>query len=102
MAQVAEYVLSLPLDTVIVSGGARGVDEYAAWVAEERGMQTEIIRADWETHGKAAGPIRNRILVRANLDRLTAFWDGASPGTRNVINEARKVIGFERVEVRKA
>jgi hypothetical protein len=43
---------------------------------------------DWETHGKAAGPIRNREMVKfANC--AVIFWDGYSPGTANLIDNCR-------------
>jgi len=40
---------------------------------------------DWKKHGKAAGPIRNREMVQfANC--AVIFWDGKSPGTKNLID----------------
>lgn len=49
----------------------------------------EIYRADWATHGKAAGPIRNSEMVKA-ADALVLFWDGKSPGSRDILKKARK------------
>ena len=88
--EVAEYVMALPPDTVIVSGGAPGVDSWAALVAEVMGFPEAIVhRPDWKAHGKGAGFIRNRLIVR-DAHAVVAFWDGRSPGTRDTILAAEK------------
>lgn len=86
---VKEYIDSLPLDTIIVSGGARGVDRTAENRAKERGMKTLVFKPDW-SKGGYAGIERNGDIVAA-CDVLVAFWDNKSPGTRNSINRARIV-----------
>ncbi len=86
---VWDYVESLPLDTVIVSGGARGVDSIAEDCAFARGMDTLIFPAEWDKYGKSAGFRRNERIV-AECDRLVAFWDGTSRGTQHSIELARK------------
>ena len=73
----------------IVSGGAKGVDALGERYAKDYGLSIERYPADWSTHGKAAGPIRNRQMAE-NADALAAFWDGKSRGTKNMIEEARK------------
>jgi hypothetical protein len=45
--------------------------------------------ADWDLHGKAAGPIRNREMAEY-ADELLALWDGKSRGTKNMIEEMIK------------
>jgi hypothetical protein len=45
--------------------------------------------ADWDTHGKAAGFMRNQLIVD-NCDKVTAFWDGKSKGTLDTITRAVK------------
>ena len=87
LAEVRAYVRALPPDTTIVSGGARGVDRVAAAEAHRQGLAVEVIKADW-SRGRAAGPERNREIVR-RVDRVVAFWDGQSPGTRSTIEYAR-------------
>ena len=52
-------------------------------------LPLQIYRADWETHGRAAGPIRNRKMAE-NASALIALWDGASRGTKNMIETAQK------------
>lgn len=87
--RVFDYVYSLPENTEIVSGGARGVDSYAEYAAKERGLACKVFYADWNTHGKSAGMRRNAEIVEY-ADIVTAFWDGVSRGTANTIKRARK------------
>lgn len=89
LGAVKAYVWSLPQDTVIVSGGARGVDYEAERAAKERGMPVEIFPADWKQFGKSAGMMRNRDIVMA-ADKVAAFWDGLSKGTANTIDLAKQ------------
>ena len=90
LSKVRAYIQNLPIDTVIVSGGAKGVDKCAEKVAEFIGLQTEIYHSDWHRLEKAAGIIRNQDLVNA-ADKLVAFWDGESKGTKNTIATAKKL-----------
>lgn len=93
---VIEYVAELPTDTVVITGGARGVDLTAETAARKRGLEVVVHLADWENLGKAAGPIRNQKVVD-DCDKLTAFWDGTSPGTKGVISLASKAGKLEKV-----
>ena len=73
----------------VVSGGARGVDQLGEWWAAHEGLPVKVFKADWKKHGRAAGPIRNRQMAEY-ADALLAIWDGESPGTKNMIEEAQK------------
>jgi hypothetical protein len=96
---VERYIQNLPSDTIIISGGARGVDFAAEQAARERGMRVRIFRADWNKHGKSAGMIRNHDIVNA-ADKVVAFWDKVSPGTKRTIELAQKAgKGLEVIEV---
>lgn len=86
---VRDYVHSLDPDDTVVSGGARGVDQFAQIYAEGRGLTTLIFPAKWDQFGKRAGLIRNHDIVKA-CDRLVAFWINQSNGTRFTIELARK------------
>jgi hypothetical protein len=74
----------------VVSGGATGVDALGERFAKESGLLLEVFPADWKTHGKAAGPIRNRQMAK-NAEALIALWDGNSRGTKNMIETATKL-----------
>lgn len=73
----------------IVSGGAPGADTLGEKWAGLHGCSVWRITADWNTQGKAAGPIRNRKMAEAG-DVLLVFWDGVSRGTANMIQEAKQ------------
>jgi hypothetical protein len=44
----------------VLSGGARGVDRAGESWARTRGVRLDVIQAEWERYGSAAGPRRNR------------------------------------------
>lgn len=90
-AAVHDFIDKLnPVSTVVVSGGARGVDTYAAERAEERGIKTVVIRPNWKKYGRGAGFLRNKEIVKA-ADDVVAFWDGRSRGTEHTIEQAVKL-----------
>lgn len=76
--------------TEVVSGGARGIDQSGEAWAMRKGIPVKIFPANWTKHKLAAGPIRNREMADY-ADRLVAFWDGKSRGTKNMIDTARKL-----------
>jgi len=73
--------------TELVSGTARGVDTLGERWAREQGVPVTRMPADWEEHGKAAGPKRNAQMA-AYGDALVAVWDGESRGTQSMLREA--------------
>ena len=79
----------IPKDAIIVTGGAKGVDMLAEVYAEMNGHPCEVYEAQWDRFGKEAGMIRNIEMIR-NSDHVIAFWDGSSPGTKQMIEESRK------------
>jgi len=83
-------------NTTIVSGGARGVDSWAAEAAKRAGLKVETYLPDWQTHGKGAGFIRNTVIVEES-DKVIAFWDGMSTGTQDTIRKAQSVDKLAKV-----
>lgn len=81
---VRKVVQELELGTVVISGGARGVDRIAEKEANVMGFVVVIAKPPWVVHGKKAGPMRNAVIVDI-ADRGIAFWDGVSPGTKGTI-----------------
>lgn len=76
--------------SVVVSGGAKGVDQLGELYAESMNLRLHIFEPEWDVHGRAAGPIRNRKMAE-NADALIAIWDGKSRGTKNMIETATKL-----------
>jgi len=75
----------------IVSGGAIGPDSMGERYARENGHKLKQFLPQWKLHGKRAAPfIRNKDMGDY-ADRLIAFWDGKSKGTKNMIEYMRKL-----------
>lgn len=82
-AQVMEeYADQTP---TIVHGGMSGADMWGFLWAREKGFPQETFRADWDAHGRAAGPIRNQEMVDAGADLVIAF-----PGERGTADCVRR------------
>ena len=75
--------------TSVVSGCARGVDALGEKFANDNSLPLEKYPADWSTHGKRAGYIRNTEMAD-NAEALLAIWDGESRGTKHMIDIARE------------
>lgn len=74
--------------TSIISGGAKGADTLAEKYALDNNIPITIFPADWNTHGKKAGYIRN-VTIWDNSDLGIAFWDGSSKGTEHSFKLAK-------------
>ena len=75
----------LPVEvTEIVSGGARGVDACAREYALSHGLKLTEFFPEYEKYGRSA-PLKRNITIVENADMVLAFWDGASRGTKFVI-----------------
>lgn len=71
----------------IIHGGATGADAWASAWAEFNGVMAVMFPADWQTHGRSAGPIRNQqMLDHGNPDALVAFPGG--DGTADMVRRA--------------
>lgn len=86
---VAQYVAQLPEGTVVLSGGALGVDQAAAAAARARGLEVHEYLPEYEKFGRQAPLLRNTIIAWES-DRMVAFWDGRSRGTLDAIRKARR------------
>lgn len=69
----------------IVTGMARGADAAGLQFAKTNNVFFYAFSADWDTHGKGAGFIRNKQMGDF-ADGLLAFWDGHSRGTKHMID----------------
>jgi hypothetical protein len=80
----------------IIEGGAQGADRLARLYGEWQRIQVVTFAADWRTHGRAAGPMRNaRMLDEGKPDLVLAFPGGV--GTADMVRRAREA-GIEVVE----
>lgn len=69
----------------VISGTARGVDSISADIARSAGIMVEEFPAEWDKIGRSAGYRRNETMAHA-ATHLLAIWDGASKGTKHMID----------------
>ena len=88
---------------LVLHGGARGADAAIGRAAHQLGWSSLVMPAQWQRHGRAAGPIRNRELLEQAITRavahssprcqvsvlVVAFPGGA--GTASLVREARRM-----------
>lgn len=80
---------SLAWDITVLHGKAQGVDTAADFWAVHNFLPIKEYPANWDAHGKQAGPIRNKqMLDKENPDIIIAFPGGK--GTENMVTQARK------------
>jgi hypothetical protein len=72
---------------LVIHGGSPGADEMAGAWAQAHGATCEVFPADWDAHGKAAGPIRNQQMLERKPDIVLAFPGGK--GTADMVARAR-------------
>lgn len=77
--------------TEVIHGAARGADTLGGLYAERHKIPIRSFPADWNLHGKAAGPIRNtKMLVEGKPELVVAFMADESRGTKNMVDQATK------------
>ena len=79
----------------IISGTARGADQFGEQFAKEENYLLSRFPADWDKYGKSAGYRRNVEMAKfaiedQNKGLLIAFWDGKSSGTKWMIDIANQ------------
>ncbi len=73
--------------TVIITGSADGVDEFANIWANNNGIELIEFPAQWKLYGRLAGPIRNQHMIDfGHPDRVLTFPGGR--GTSDMIRRA--------------
>ena len=67
----------------VIHGGARGADTLAGQWARDHGVQEVVCAANWDYHGKKAGPIRNKAMLLLAPDCAMVLPGGV--GTKNML-----------------
>lgn len=75
--------------TEIISGGAKGIDQCAKAYALVHKIAYVEFLPQYDKYGKAAPLKRNDEIIKY-ADKVAAFWDGRSRGTKYVIDKCRK------------
>jgi predicted Rossmann-fold nucleotide-binding protein len=74
---------------VVISGGAPGADTLAEEWARENDVPVRVFKADWKTHGRRAGPIRNQRMLEEGQPNMVLAFPGGK-GTEDMISRAVK------------
>ncbi|MCT0227969.1 DUF2493 domain-containing protein [Synechococcus sp. CS-1331] len=96
---------------LLLHGGARGADSAIGRAAQQLGWSALVMPAQWQLHGRAAGPIRNRKLLEQAIARavahtfpgsiasvlVVAFPGGA--GTASLVQQARRMASRSPVPI---
>jgi hypothetical protein len=69
--------------TLIIQGGAVGVDASAKRWAIAHNIPQKEFSANWVLFGKKAGPLRNMEMAKEG-EALILIWDGHSRGSQNM------------------
>jgi hypothetical protein len=74
--------------TVLIHGDASGADRLAGEWGQRAfpAVHVAAIPANWKEHGRAAGPLRNRKMLRFAPDLVVAFPGGR--GTADMVKQA--------------
>lgn len=78
----------LPI-SVLIHGCARGADELAGRWARRHDVRVESYPANWAKLGPAAGPFRNKQMLREGKPELVVAFPGGK-GTANMVKIARE------------
>lgn len=73
---------------LLMHGAAKGADTLAEEWARNSGVPCQAYHADWETHGKAAGPIRNQRMLDNGLPHMVIAFLGGK-GTADMMRRAK-------------
>jgi hypothetical protein len=83
--------------TVVIHGDARGADRIAKDVARSLGLTERAYPAQWNIHGRKAGPLRNQQMLDEEhteaepINLVLAFPMPGSIGTWDMVRRAEKL-----------
>lgn len=87
-------------NVLLFHGDCQGADKMAGNIASKLKFTVEVSPAEWAKYGRAAGPVRNKMMVKKALEckqrgipvTVLAFHDALekSRGTKHCAAEARK------------
>lgn len=87
-ASIADRLVDLPKDTLVIHGNYNGVDKLAAALALGLELKVVAYPADWKRYGNYAGPKRNESMLKENPDLVIAFHNNLrrkSKGTKDMV-----------------
>jgi hypothetical protein len=97
-ARVRRDLEGLPAGSLVIEGGAPGLDKIVREEAPRLGLHVATVDALWDFFDKPAGYRRNEAMAMLQPDFLYAYPLGESRGTRHMIEIAER----ESIQVREA
>lgn len=82
-----------PAPSAVIVGDARGADALARAIATDMGVELVVFCADWDRHGRAAGPIRNQQMINDGHPNIVLAFPArsqASAGTHDCMRRATR------------
>jgi hypothetical protein len=86
---ILQSTRELSMNLIIIQGEASGADSWAKAWAKSVGIEVESYPADWKTHGKSAGFIRNSQMLKEGKPDLVVAFPGGN-GTKMMCDIAEK------------
>lgn len=88
---LVDYAVAMSGYTITeeVCGLAKGIDTFGKKWAELSNIPVKEFPANWDQHGKAAGPIRNGEMADY-ADAAIIIWDGESRGSQDMMKQMKK------------
>ena len=85
---MVDFYLDRLQPTSVICGGARGADTLACEWARANNVEYIVYMADWQQHGRSAGPIRNKQMLDEESPDIVLAFPGLR-GTANMVFQAR-------------
>ncbi|MFO7628617.1 MAG: hypothetical protein R6W06_03695 [Prochlorococcaceae cyanobacterium] len=82
---------------LVLHGGARGADAAIGRAAHPLGWSSVVMPAQWQLHGRAAGPIRNRERLEQAIARAVAHTSPVS--IASLVQQARRMASRSPVPI---
>jgi hypothetical protein len=76
--------------SLIISGGARGVDTNAKQIADRLGIDFKEVKPDYATHGRYLAPLIRNCQMAEDGERLVAVRKAMSSGTSHMIEQMER------------
>jgi hypothetical protein len=75
---------------VLIHGGAKGADSLSnLWAAARQVSDVRVYEADWTSHGRGAGPIRNQKMLTESQPHVIIAFEGGK-GTAHMVSIGKK------------
>lgn len=82
--------------TLLIHGKSFGADMLAQRWARKNGVREQGFQAEWSRLGKAAGPVRNRVMLHESKPDVLVAFPGRD-GTANCVGQAH-VLGIDVID----